>query len=145
MFTSIFICTYVHTYMYVATAHFDCLAMVKHLRKDLPSLSKLSYKNMKTRLMSNKVITNQERKEIDKMNGEDQMIEVLDILQVSLSSKQTTKFKGFLIAMEESDDELLKETAVNLGENVLNKLCMYIRTYVCSYMHAYVYIATYVL
>ena len=96
---------------------FDCAKMAKHLRKNLPSLSTLPYKNMKLHLLANDVITNQERKEIDKMIGEDQMFEVLDILQVSLNNKQTIKFKGFLQAMEESGDTLLEEKAESLGES----------------------------
>ena len=96
---------------------FDCSEMAKHLKKNLPSLSNLPYKNMKLHLVANDVITNRERKEIDQMVGEDQMAEVLDILQVSLKNKQTIKFKGFLQAMEESGDTLLEEKAESLGES----------------------------
>ena len=90
--------------------------MAKYLKKNLPSLSKLPYNNMKLHLVANDVITHQEKKEIDRLIGEDQMAEVLGILQVSLKNKSTKKFKGFLQAMEESDDNLLEETARNLGE-----------------------------
>ena len=71
---------------------------------------------MKLRLVANDVIISQERKKIDQLIGEDQMAEVLDILHVSLKNKLTTKFKGFLQAMEESGDKLLEETARSLGE-----------------------------
>ena len=70
---------------------------------------------MRLHLVANGVITNQERKEIDKKTGEDQMVEVLDILQTSLKNMQTKKFKGFLQAMEQSEDELLKHTAKKIG------------------------------
>ena len=91
--------------------------MTKHLKRKLPSLSNLPYKNMKLHLVANDVITHQERKEIDQMVGEDQMAEVLDILQVSLKNRMTVKFKGFIQAMEESGDTLLQEAAKNLGES----------------------------
>ena len=91
--------------------------MAKRLKKNLPSLSNLPYKNMKLHLVANDVITHRERKEIDQMVGEDQMAEVLDILQVSLKNRMTAKFKGFVQAMEESGDTLLQETAKNLGES----------------------------
>ena len=83
---------------------------------------------MRLHLVANDVITNQEKKEIDKMTGEDQMAEILDILQTSLNNKQTKKFKGFLQAMEQSEDELLKETAKKLGEWIIRDLHMYIAT-----------------
>ena len=90
--------------------------MAKYLKKNLPSLSNLPYNNMKLRLVANDVITFQEKKKIDQLIGEDQMAEVLDILHVSLKNKLTTKFKGFLQAMEDSGDKLLEETARSLGE-----------------------------
>ena len=71
---------------------------------------------MKLHLIANDVITHQEKKKIDQLIGEDQIAEVLDILQVNLKYKSTTKFKGFLQAMEESGDKLLEETARSLGE-----------------------------
>ena len=102
--------------MYICIA-FDCSAMAKHLKKNFPSLSTLPYKNMKLHLAANDVITDQERKEIDQMVGEDQMVRVLDILQVSLKNRMTAKFKGFVRAMEKSGDTLLQETAKKLGES----------------------------
>ena len=71
---------------------------------------------MKLHLIANDVITHREKKEIDRLIGVDQMAEVLDILQVSLKNKSTTKFKGFLQVMEESGDTLLVEKAGELGE-----------------------------
>ena len=71
---------------------------------------------MKLHLVANDVITHQEKKKIDQLIGEDQIAEVFDILQISLKNKSTTKFKGFLQAMEESGDKLLEETARSLGE-----------------------------
>ena len=82
----------------------------------MPSLIMLSYANMKYLLKSKNVITYLESESIEKMIGTAQMANVLDIIQISLSNKQTTKFKGFLEAMEESDDDLLKQEAKKLGE-----------------------------
>ena len=103
-------------FAYIAGTSFDCSAMADYLITNLPSLSNLPYKSMRLHLIANKVITNQERKEIDKMTGEDQMIEVLCILQVNLEEKQTKKFKGFLRAMEQSGDKLLQDKAKDLGK-----------------------------
>ena len=91
--------------------------MAQRLKNELPSLCNLSYDNMKIRLFSNDVITYDEKEKIDQMTSTNQMAKVLDILQVSLKNKLTTKFKGFLQAMEESDDKLLVKTAKDLGES----------------------------
>ena len=44
------------------------------------------------------------------------MQKVLDIVLTSLKCKQAEKYKGFLLAMEESDDTLLQIKAKELGE-----------------------------
>ena len=103
-------------FVHIGSELFDCLAMAKYLKDNLPSLSNLSYKNMRLQLVAKDVITYQEKKTIDQLIGEDQMAEVLDIVQVSLKNKLTTKFKGFLQAMEDSGDKLLGQTARSLGE-----------------------------
>ena len=69
--------------------------MAQCLKNELPSLCNLSYDNMKIRLLSNDVITYDEKEIIDQMTSTNQMAEVLHILQVSLKNKLTTKFKGF--------------------------------------------------
>ena len=125
-----FICN--NEFVHIADKPFDCLAMAEYLKKDLPSLSNLPYKNMKIHLVANDVITTQEKKEIDKLTGEDQMFEVFCILQVSLKNKQVTKFKGFLHAMEQSGDRLLEDKAKSLGkltcDTHLFKLMLYLIT-----------------
>ena len=103
--------------IFIHTAdHFDCAAMAKYLRGHLDSLSKLSYENIKHNLRAENVIVRQEYKKIGKMIDTDQMAEVIDILISSLCSNVTTKFKGFLKALEESGDELLMKTAAELGK-----------------------------
>lgn len=72
---------------------------------------------MKVHLHTHSVITKQEREEMDKMNNEqDQMLKILDILEDSLTGKETIKFKGFLRAMEQCEDKSLQEAAIRLGE-----------------------------
>ena len=44
------------------------------------------------------------------------MEHILDVVIRSLKHDHCHKFKGFLEAMEESDDTLLKKTANDLGE-----------------------------
>ena len=71
---------------------------------------------MKNQLFAYEVITRQEMIEIDSLIGSAQMQKVLDILSVSLGANQTTKYKGFLQAMEESEDILLNDKAKELGK-----------------------------
>ena len=72
---------------------------------------------MKPDFISNDVITSLEIKEIDKMRtNTNQMIKVIDIIHSSLNSKLTTKFKGFLKTMKESDDSTLQKIAKTLGK-----------------------------
>ena len=71
---------------------------------------------MKGRLYSEEVITHDELTQIDALVGQAQMQKVLDIVLTSLKCKQAVKYKGFLIAMEESDDTLLQMKAKELGE-----------------------------
>ena len=71
---------------------------------------------MKGRLFSEDVITHDELTQIDALVGQAQMQKVLDIVLTSLKHKQAVKYKGFLIAMEESDDTLLQMKAKALGE-----------------------------
>ena len=71
---------------------------------------------MKGRLFSEDVITHDELTQIDALVGQAQMQKVLDIVLTSLKHKQAVKYKGFLIAMEESDDTLLQMKAKALGK-----------------------------
>ena len=103
--------------------------MAQHLRENLPSLSTLSYANMKLGLEANYVITYQERQEIDTLIGDNKMAKVIEILLVSLNLKLTVKFKGFLKAMEKSGDNLLVATAKDLGKYAYDLL---VRTYIAT-------------
>jgi len=96
---------------------FDCSAVAEMLRKDLVALCNLKYKNMAIALKANGVIIEREKEEIDKMiSSADQMAEVIKIVQASLSVNMTEKYKGFLQAMEQSEDAALKAKAKELGE-----------------------------
>ena len=71
---------------------------------------------MKIGLYGNDVITKQEKMEIDALIGEAQMEKVLGIILNSLSLNMDAKYKGFLLAMEKSDDLLLQMKAKELGK-----------------------------
>ena len=87
------------------------------LKENLVSLSNLSYENMKIALYAKSVITRNEKIKIDKMiSSTDQIVEVIEIVRISLINEQTSKYKCFLESMEQSDDELLKETARKYSE-----------------------------
>ena len=67
-------------------------------------------------LFANDVITLQEKKEIEQKIGSIQIQAVLDIVLASLSAGQTAKYKGLLLAMEKSEDILLRQKAAELGK-----------------------------
>ena len=71
---------------------------------------------MESHLFANEVITRDQKTVIDSLIGKAQMQKVLDILLVSLGADQTTKYKGFLQAMEKSEDTLLNDKAKELGK-----------------------------
>ena len=72
---------------------------------------------MKTLLFTKKVITFQEMKIIDVKIGKDQMIYlIVDIIIPSLNANNSKKYKGFLEAMEESDDTDLQSMINTLGK-----------------------------
>ena len=95
---------------------FDCSAVAEMLRKDLVKLSKLKYKNMDIALEANGVITEREKEEIDKMTSANQMAEVIRIVRASLLGNMTEKYKGFLDAMEQSEDPDLNAKAKELSK-----------------------------
>ena len=72
---------------------------------------------MKVRLVSHKVITLQEKREIERDNTEerDRMGEVVRKIRFDLHFNKTIKFKSFLKMMEESGDPFQKKTAEKLG------------------------------
>ena len=86
------------------------------LKSKYHKLSNLSYDAMKDRLYAYNVITRDEKDEIDHLIGNRKMQKVLDILSVSLICGQTSKYKCFLQAMEESEDKLLQAKAKELGK-----------------------------
>ena len=95
---------------------YNCSDAAKLLQSKYAKLSNLSYSNMSGSLYANEVITQQEKLEIQQLIGKSQMERVLDIVIASLKVNQTAKYKGFLLAMENSDDETLNTIAEELGE-----------------------------
>lgn len=69
-------------------------------------------------LYQKKVITKEERETINNLStNKDKMSHlIIEILIVSLDHSFPEKYKGFLEAMEESDDTLLKHKAKELGK-----------------------------
>ena len=87
------------------------------LKRQLGTLTKLSYKAMMGSLFAKDVITNEERKIIgDKIGEEKMMYLIADIIIPSLKINNYTKYKGF---MEESDDSDLKSTVERLGKLIM--------------------------
>ena len=116
--------------MYVGQT-FSCSDAAKLLKKKFDVLSNLSYSNMSGSLFANDVITRQEKLEIDQLIGKSQMERVVDIVIASLQVNQTTKYEGFLVAMENSEDALLEATAKELGEWILSELLI-IHWHICD-------------
>ena len=86
------------------------------LQEKNEELSNLSYNNMAAGLYGNQVITQQEQTEINALIGNAQMEKLLRIITTSLRAKDTTKYKGFLKAMEKSQDPGLRNKAKELGK-----------------------------
>ena len=114
------------TFFHIIYTDFNCSEAEKTLKLRYNELSHLSYDAMKSRLYAYNVITRAEKDEIDHLIGNGKMQKVLDILSVSLTCGQTSKYKCFLQAMEESEDTLLQAKAKELG-----KLISIICTHVC--------------
>ena len=71
-------------------------------------------------LIAEDVITDKDRKIIEDKAGQEKMTYlVLDIIIPSLKLGYRKKYKGFLKAMEESDDSDLNNTADNFGEVII--------------------------
>ena len=71
--------------------------------------------------MAHNVITKDEADEIDGINvHSDKMDKVITIVETSLALELTTKYRGFLKSMKESEDDTLKEYAKKLpiGESI---------------------------
>ena len=93
-----------------------CSAVARNLKNKYEDLSNLSYPSMCGSLFAKNVITNQEKLEIEKLIGKKQMEKVLDIIILSLNSNDAAKYKGFLKALNESDDLLLCNKAKELSK-----------------------------
>ena len=98
------------------TDTFQCCTAAENLRKKYAELSDLPYNAMQGLLYAKKVITREEKKCIKTLVGSEKMECLLDVVIRSLKHNHCHKFKGFLEAMEESEDMLLKKTAKDLGE-----------------------------
>ena len=87
------------------------------LKTQLGALIKLSYSAMMASLYSKNVITNGQRQKIDAKIGEEKLMYlIVDILIPSLKLDHCKKCRGFLEAMEGSDDSDLKSMAKKLGK-----------------------------
>jgi len=95
---------------------FQCCAAAENLRQKYAELSDLPHNAMESCLYAKKVITREEKKCIKTLVGCDKMEFLLDVVIRSLKHDHSHKFKGFLEAMEESEDILLRRTAKNLGK-----------------------------
>ena len=96
---------------------FTCSAAADTLKKQLNALTQLNYSAMMGSLYSKDVITDEQRQIIDaKIGGEKMMYLIVDILIPSLKLDHCKKYRGFLEAMEESDDGDLKSMAKKLGK-----------------------------
>ena len=106
-----------HSYCFT---DFNCAATVLQISiaLRLGTLTKLTYNAIMGSLFSKDVITNEKRKIIigDKVGEEKMMYLVVDIVMPSLRQNNYKKYKGFLEAMEESDDSDLKSMAEKLGK-----------------------------
>ena len=108
-------------FSYVFFPDFNCSATADKLKKQLGTLTRLNYNAMMGSLYAKDVITNEQRKLIAAEIGEEKMMYlIVDIIIPSLKVNNHKKYKGFLEAMEESEDSDLKSTAKTLG--MLNKL-----------------------
>ena len=100
--------------------------IIKKLKNKYEELLHLPYPDMSGKLYAKDVITNQEKLEINNLIGKRQMERVLDIIIQSLKCNDTAKYKGFLKAMEESDDLLLRNKAEKLGKWIVTCTVAYV-------------------
>ena len=102
--------------MLLSTDTFQCCTVADNLREKYAELSNLPYTAMEGRLYAKKVITHEEKICIKTLVGNEKMEFLLDVVIRSLKHNHCHKFRGFLEAMEGSDDVLLIQTAKDLGE-----------------------------
>ena len=108
--------------LYNILESFDYSTVEQYLRDNYAELSHLPYESMKNLLYSKKVITTDQKHEINSKIGEVKMEMLLDIVISSLKLKLSEKYEGFLEAMEQSEDTDLKEVANRLRK--LLSLCL---------------------
>ena len=120
MYIHILILEYIAKFVCNIPEQFDCATAASELKSQLSTLTHLNYDSMKHSLFAKGVITNEERMTIDARIGQEQMMCLIaDIIIPSLNLNICMKFKGFLEAMEESDDSALNSTAERLGKLML--------------------------
>ena len=108
------------SFLFILFTDFDCSATACKLKKELGTLTKLKYDALVALLFANDVITNEERKIIDKEIGEKKMIHLIaEIIIPSLKGNNSVKYKGFLEALEGSDDCDQKLMAEKLGKLIM--------------------------
>ena len=93
---------------------------MEQLRKQLERLTKLNYDNMKISLLSDKVITLDQRKVIEIQVGRNKMeFLIVDIIIPSLEEQFSTKYRLFLRVMEKNGDIDLQSAAKMLGRLII--------------------------
>ena len=108
------ICFFIITFV-----EFDYEAVASQLKKKLNQLTKLNYDAMMGSLIAEDVITDEERKKIAKETGAGKMTYlILDVIIPSLKLKNCKKYRGFLMAMEDSEDGDLVSMAKKLGKSI---------------------------
>ena len=120
----LFLCNWIHhMHQFLINFHFyyfpvfDCSATVDQLKKQLCTLTRLNYNAMMGSLFAKNVITDEQRLLIRAEIGEEKMMYlIVDIIIPSLQLNNYMKYKGFLEAMEESEDSDLKSMAERLGK-----------------------------
>ena len=113
--------------------------MSENLWKESPNLLTLSYEKMKDSLMDKGVIESDVGKLIDKLeHNNSKMNELLSLVMGSLKkNSRNEKYRGFLEAMKDSDDETLKETAKKLGRWTNDFYTQYVHTYILCVLCTY--------
>ena len=104
---------------------FDYSTVKQNLTAKYAELSHLPYESMKNLLYSKKVITTDQKQDIEIKKGRAKMELLLDIIILSLKAENSIKYEGFLEAMEESEDIDLKEAANRLRKLLSNFNCVF--------------------
>lgn len=119
---SIYNCMCSYCLCNILDGSFEYSTVEQHLTEKYVEYSHLPYESMKSLLYSKKVITTDEKQDIESKKGRAKMEMLLDIIISSLKAKNSRKYKGFIEAMEESEDIDLKEVA--------NRLCKLISNFI---------------